>query len=128
MPESPRGQLNDPRFRAAMLSKLESLIAVLELARAKADGAMHERPQEICRLKRVLGNLEKTLEVCRRAHDSLSTPALQHTAEPSDPSHRQFIESMNFAEYRRLSKLPALAQEKISPDQLEDLCRRLASL
>jgi hypothetical protein len=138
MPHSPRGQLSDPLFRAAMLSKLESLIAVLEVARAKADGAIQDRPAEVGRLSRVLGDLDKTLEVCRRAQTSLNTVPVQDgqidsgsnqaSAEAADASHRYFVESMNFAEYRRLSKLAPLQTTKMAEDQLEELCRRLADL
>ena len=66
-------RLQDPAYRADLLAKLEALISVLEVARAKVVSNL-SRPVEdgdISRLRRVRDQVENTLKVCRQARAAL---------------------------------------------------------
>ena len=57
--------------RAAMLTKVEALIVVLELARGKVLTGLAERGADAERLLNVRAQVEATLQVCRKARSAL---------------------------------------------------------
>ncbi len=127
-PPSPQGQLQDPDFRANMLCKLDALLAVLEIARNKADDGLTIRPQDSQRLIRLQDNLDKTLQVCRQARRMLLRMDRADENCFDEAAYRQFVESNSFSEYIRLRAKEPIDQNEISGVDLEGLCRDLVDL
>ena len=142
-PRSPRGRLADPRYRAEMLARLDSLIAVLRVAQQKAAAARLARPGEEARIAKMHGNLSKTLDVCDTARRSLGA-VTAHGVVPLEPSGSDqaglrnkpettasaprsgcFAESSDLAEFQRLCALEPLPQTALAQDELERLCAEL---
>lgn len=132
-PRSPRGRLADPRYRAAMLARLESLIAVLRVAQEKAASAPSANAEHAARLTKMHSNLSRTLEVCDHARLSLHAPQPQgtlpqsagHPAAGASPEAGCYAESSNFEEYRRLSELGEMPKGGLGAAALDALCRQL---
>ncbi|NQU47982.1 MAG: hypothetical protein HQ519_04995 [Planctomycetes bacterium] len=124
-PPSPQGQLQDPEFRAAMLTKLEGLLAVLEIARNKADDGLTTRPQDSVRLIRLQDNLDKTLQVCRQARRMLIRLNRAEESYFDEFGYRQFIESASFHEFVKMRSNDPIEQEEIREVDLEHLCQVL---
>ena len=132
-PRSPRGRLADPRYRAAMLARLESLIAVLRLAQQEAAAAPSANAEHAARLTKMHRNLSRSLEVCDHARSSLSAP-LPHGVVPQPAGPQEtgatteagcYAESSNLEEYRRLNELGDLPAGALDTAALEELCRQL---
>ena len=68
-PEQPfrESDLQDPAYRSRLLRKLNCLIAVLEVARAKVQRSLSGPGHDLDKLTRIRTNLASTLDVCRRA-------------------------------------------------------------
>lgn len=127
-PRSPRGRLADPHYRAEMLARLDSLMAVLRVARKQAGAARLVKPEDGARLTRLHGNLSKTLDVCASARRSLRAPQTRgRVPQMVDPKYRRFIESSSFAEFRRLCAQGPVAPRELKARELDALCDRLAS-
>lgn len=74
LPPYSDARLADPVYRADLLAKLEALISVLEVARAKVIvnlGTEDRTESELNRLRRVRVQVENTLKVCRTARQAL---------------------------------------------------------
>jgi hypothetical protein len=122
---SPRGQLSDPAFRADLLSKLDSLLAVLEIARSKAENGVIARPGESRRLLKLQVNLEKTLDICRQARRALK---MQERAEQcciDESGFRQFVESASFREFIQMRAVSPITNDEVLSADLDQLCQRL---
>jgi hypothetical protein len=63
--------LESAEYRERLMRKLNCLIAVLEVARAKVKKSLAGPAPDVDRLKRIQSNLTSTLEVCRRARKAL---------------------------------------------------------
>lgn len=73
--------------RVAMLTKVEALIVVLELARGKVLTGLAERGADAERLLQVRRQVEATLQVCRKARSALrgdGTPITQDQIRETD--------------------------------------------
>lgn len=133
-PRSPRGRLADPRFRAEMLARLDSLIAVLRVAQQKAAAARAEGRPNPDRLQRMQDSLGQTLDVCDHARRSLGTPP-PHGVVPTEPDSAPepsslagcFLESASLEEFHRLRELGEWPEQGPSAEELEALCARLAA-
>lgn len=64
-------QLSDPVYRAEMLTKIEALLSVLEVAHRKVVSNIDAGSPDLDRLERVREKVENTLKVCRRARTAL---------------------------------------------------------
>jgi len=64
-------KLTDPEYRAEMLTKVEALISVLEVARQKVVTNIDAGSHDADRMLRVKRQVENTLKVCRRARTAL---------------------------------------------------------
>ena len=64
-------KLTDPNYRAEMLTKIEALISVLQVARAKVVRNLATPGNDSARLARVKLQVENTLSVCRKAQTVL---------------------------------------------------------
>lgn len=119
-PSTPRGRLADPHFRAAMLARLESLIAVLKLARRRAAEAEATHPEQRKRLQRVQANLSQTLEICDTAWTGLQ--------QREDRRAARLAEAETAEEFERLCALGPMPEADLADDELERLCEQLAQL
>ncbi|MEO6710970.1 MAG: hypothetical protein ABI054_05490, partial [Planctomycetota bacterium] len=63
--------LNSPEYRERLMRKLNTLIAVLEVASAKVRRSMDGPGADLTKLGRIRKNLQDTLEVCARARTAL---------------------------------------------------------
>ena len=65
--------LNSPEYRERLMRKLNTLIAVLEVAAAKVRRSMDGPAADLEKLSRIKKNLQDTLEVCLRARAALDS-------------------------------------------------------
>lgn len=72
-PQKPfnEADLESPEYRERLMRKLNTLIAVLEVASAKVDRSINGPTADIERLSKIRTNLTSTLEVCKRARRAL---------------------------------------------------------
>src|SRR5262245_2770557 len=63
--------LDSPEYRKRLLRKLNTLIAVLEVACAKVRRSLAGADPDVERLTRIQNNLKETLQVCLRAKRAL---------------------------------------------------------
>lgn len=66
-----QADLDSPGYRQRLMRKLNCLIAVLEVARAKVRRSLDGPDPDVERLERIKKNLAETLEVCRKAKTAL---------------------------------------------------------
>jgi len=79
--------LDSPEYRKRLLRKLNTLIAVLEVACAKVRRSLAGTDPDVERLTRIQNNLKETLEVCLRAKRALERCEQQKNAgKPAQPS------------------------------------------
>lgn len=74
LPPFSDARLQDPAYRGDLLAKLEALISVLEVARAKVVSNLCrpvEDAADEARLRRVRNQVDNTLKVCRQARQAL---------------------------------------------------------
>ena len=131
-PPSPDRRLADPAFRAALLSKVESLIAVLEIARRKVHRNLRNPESDKERLHRILDNLQNTLSVCRRAQVALvqaDANADLGTGKAPRVDHRmsrgEFLELHSLGEYRRFQNMGPISDDEVEDVDLDGLCDQL---
>lgn len=72
-PQKPfnESDLESPEYRERLMRKLNTLIAVLEVASAKVDRSLNGPNADVDRLAKIRTNLTSTLEVCKRARRAL---------------------------------------------------------
>lgn len=63
--------LESPEYRERLMRKLNTLIAVLEVANAKVSRSLDGPEPDMERLLKIRTNLSSTLEVCKRARRAL---------------------------------------------------------
>ena len=126
--------LGSSEYRARLLTKLNCLIAVLEVAIAKISRSMEAPGANEDRLLKIRANLENTLSICSRAKQSLEksmTPALPApevraaTASSSEMTYRDYVEPGSIEEYQKFKKMTPISGQEISSVDVDDLIRRL---
>jgi hypothetical protein len=142
--------LDSPEYRERLLRKLNTLIAVLEVATAKVRRSLQGPSPDIAKLTRIQKNLQDTLQVCLRARSALQqrgqlppdltkdlsrvNPDLAQSARllhgiktpEGDPKHRGMqVEMSSSRELERFRKLGKIATEEIVDCDLDELARRL---
>jgi len=133
--------LESPEYRKRLLKKLNTLIAVLEVACAKVRRSLTEPEADIERLTRIQNNLRETLQVCQRAKHALERCEQVDEAAASAPESRDLIprpgqpeaqrvpgnarKLRSAGEQRRFEKLGPLDLRQVRACDLDDLCRRL---
>jgi hypothetical protein len=128
-----RTQLGSHEYRTRLLTKLNCLIAVVEVAIAKighnleAPGANEER------LLRIRTNLQNTLAICQRAKSTLQrvdAPRIGGVsrARPADGqmSYRDYVELSSIDEYRKFKTLPPIQRKDLDETDIDELLRRLS--
>ena len=129
--------LQSPEYRKRLKRKLNTLIAVLEVACAKVRRSLDGPDPDVERLSRIHKNLRDTLRVCNRARTALE----RHEALPSDlPQHLRLAGEQSFAaaevhgsevelggeeERRKFAKLGPIDPREVRSCNLDDLCQRL---
>jgi DNA repair ATPase RecN len=140
--EKPDSQsnLDSPEYRKRLMRKLNTLIAVLEVACAKIRRTLENPEADRERLNRIKSNLSETLSVCRRAKralerrealpEGLPASITGATVEASklgrqEQSVAERVELDSDAEREKFSKLGPIDANEVRACDLDDLCRQL---
>ena len=140
-PEEPYSDshLDSPEYRKRLLRKLNTLIAVLEVACAKVRRSLEGPDPDIERLTRIQNNLKETLQVCLRAKRALersdskpaepaevegeAPPQLPAQASPAALGRAEELSSPD--EQRKFQRLGPIDLREVRACDLELLCQRL---
>ena len=148
-PEEPYSdsQLDSPEYRKRLLRKLNTLIAVLEVACAKVRRSLAGPDPDVERLTRIQNNLQDTLGVCQRAKRALERCEQQHSQlPPASPAAKapapaqlpapapkaeqpaaaaSSAELASAEEKRKFERLGPIDLREVRACDLDALCRRL---
>jgi hypothetical protein len=125
--------LNSAEYRTRLLTKLNCLIAVLEVAIAKITRSMDLPGANEERLLKIRSNLENTLAICARAKATLergmatseSLPATMASVDPARMSYRDYVELSSIEEYRKFKSLPPIETNELSSFDIDELIKKL---
>ena len=131
--------LDSPEYRRRLMRKLNTLIAVLEVACAKVRQSLAGPDPDIDRLNRIHSNLKETLKVCKRAKLALERceklpddlPAnltqltLRQQQAPEEKPRGKEVEMSSDEERERFEKLGPIDTKSIRGVNLDDLCQKL---
>lgn len=129
-PQLPQA-LGSAEYRARLTTKLNCLIAVLEVAIAKISKSMDVPGANEERLLKIRGNLQNTLAICHRARQTLDRTASTMkangvaSAEGIQMTARDYVELSSIDEYRKFRRMEPIAKDEIQKVDLDDLARRL---
>ena len=125
--------LRSADYRARLTTKLNCLIAVLEVAIAKIAKSMDLPGANEERLLKIRGNLENTLSICHRAKQTLdrtatsTRPVDTRTDERRQMTARDYVELSSIDEYRKFRNLEPIAMDDLRGIDFDDLARRLTN-
>lgn len=141
--------LNSPEYRERLMRKLNTLIAVLEVAAAKVRKSMDSPGGDMAKLGRIRKNLQDTLDVCVRARTALEqrgqiSGALADSLSKVSPDLAQSARALHeagamtrpktalrpgdwssAAEAARLARQPRIQPEEVWTCDIELLARQL---
>lgn len=123
--------LSSSEYRARLMTKLNCLIAVLEVAIGKISKSMGLPGANEERLLKIRTNLENTLAICHRAKQTLEktsntkTQATRET-EPNKMTARDYVELSSIDEYRKFKKMTPIQNSEMASIDFDELARRLA--
>jgi hypothetical protein len=138
--------LDSPEYRRRLLRKLNTLIAVLEVACAKVRKSLEGPEADVERLHRIQKNLADTLRVCLRAREALERcsrlpndvtlqlgPALHPTPQGEAQESAAaplgvLVELSSAAEAEKFHKLGPIDPREVRSCDLDVLCQKLLSL
>lgn len=124
--------LSSADYRARLTTKLNCLIAVLEVAIAKIGKSMDLPGANEERLSKIRGNLENTLAICHRAKQTLDRTGKTNKAidarseERKQMTARDYVELSSIDEYRKFRTMEPITSSELRGIDLDDLARRLA--
>lgn len=125
--------LSSAEYRARLTTKLNCLIAVLEVAIGKIGKSMDVPGANEERLQKIRANLENTLSICNRAKDTLYRAATgkggnakSSTATKSEMTARDYVELSSIEEYRKFRGMSPIEKDDISAIDFDELARRLS--
>ena len=126
----PHDVLSSSEYRARLMTKLNCLIAVLEVAIAKISKSMDLPGANEERLLKIRSNLENTLAICHRARQTLERAngnGREPAARPdrSRMSARDYVELCSIDEYRKFKRMRPIQKEDLDAVDFEELARRL---
>ena len=132
LPVIPAHRLADPVYRKELLEKVEALVSVLESARIKVAHKIEVEEDDVPRLRRVLQNLEGTLNVCSKARSILQHAGpegeihlpFQHSLALK-MTYRDYVEVTHFDEFLRLQDLCPITSGELDSTDVDHLCSRL---
>ncbi len=134
--------LDSPEYRKRLLRKLNTLIAVLEVACAKVRRSLAGPDPDVERLSRIQKNLKETLQVCIRAKKALERCDRLPTEQPPKagqppaqlPAAKQpeskgpstpTGELRSSEEKRKFERLGPIDLREVRACDLDTLCQRL---
>ena len=122
--------LSSAEYRSRLTTKLNCLIAVLEVAIGKIQKSMDLPGANEERLLKIRSNLENTLSICHRAKHTLDrtsagTKSIAARADKAQMSARDYVELSSIDEYRKFRKMTPITKEDLSSIDFDDLARRL---
>lgn len=133
----PKG-LGSAEYRARLLTKLNCLIAVLEVAIGKISRSMDLPGANEDRLSKIRLNLENTLSICHRARQTLekgmARPALpapsdtasgHSRAQAPRMTYRDYVELSSIDEYRKFKSMSPISAEELAEVDVDDIVDRL---
>jgi hypothetical protein len=127
----PPDVIGSTEYRARLMTKLNCLIAVLEVAIGKIAKSMDLPGANEERLLKIRSNLENTLAICHRAKQTLEKTAggrrdlTARAADRSKMSARDYVELTSIDEYRKFKKMQPIQKSEMSDMNLDELTRRL---
>lgn len=143
-PQEPfkESNLESPEYRERLMRKLNTLIAVLEVASAKVDRSINAPAADLDRLAKIRTNLSSTLEVCRRARRALQRreelpeglpenlaevvrTAGEHQMNPKRLPVGAGAEMSSPEEQRRFERMGAITDSERGSVNLDELANRL---
>jgi hypothetical protein len=131
--------LDSPEYRTRLKKKLNTLIAVLEVACAKVRRSLGSPEADTERLNRIHKNLKDTLQVCLRAKRALDRCEKLPDGLPSSltmglPGEGQgseaarvggHVEMSSLEEKAKFAGLGPIDPSEVRAVDIDDLCRRL---
>jgi hypothetical protein len=122
--------LGSAEYRARLTTKLNCLIAVLEVAIGKITKSMDVPGANEERLLKIRSNLENTLSICHRAKQTLdkTVPGKTSVLRQDDRrtmTARDYVELTSIDEYRKFRRMQPISREELTAIDFEDLARRL---
>ena len=124
--------LSSSEYRARLMTKLNCLIAVLEVAIGKISKSMGLPGANEERLLKIRTNLENTLAICHRAKQTLEktssakTVSAARETDASKMTARDYVELSSIDEYRKFKKMTPIQNTDLQAIDFDDLARRLA--
>jgi len=128
--------LSSAEYRARLLTKLNCLIAVLEVAITKISRSLDLPGANEERLTKIRSNLENTLSICNRAKNTLESgqarkslpgPTVSRGSNRNKMSYRDYVELSSIDEYHKFKTLPPIKPEEIHDTDIDALIGRLFS-
>jgi hypothetical protein len=122
--------LSSAEYRTRLSTKLNCLIAVLEVAIAKISKSMDLPGANEERLLKIRSNLENTLSICHRAKSTLertggASKVATIRGDKSEMTARDYVELSSIDEYRKFRKMPPITKDDLSSLDFDELARRL---
>jgi hypothetical protein len=131
--------LESPEYRKRLLRKLNTLIAVLEVACAKVRRSLAGPEPDVERLTRIQNNLKETLSVCLRAKSALERceeqPSTSQAAAiekllpqqvaQNQPASEKPGELSSVDEQRKFERLGPIDLREVRACDLDELCQKL---
>lgn len=133
--------LDSPEYRQRLMRKLNTLIAVLEVACAKVRQSLAGPDPDVDRLTRIHKNLNDTLKVCKRAKlalerreklpddlpANLTQLSLRHREEAGKPTTPTgvLVEMLSREEAEKFERLGPIDPREIRSVDLDALARQL---
>jgi hypothetical protein len=122
--------LSSAEYRSRLATKLNCLIAVLEVAIGKIQKSMDLPGANEERLLKIRSNLENTLSICHRAKQTLERtsagkPAAKAAVDSAQMTARDYVELTSIDEYRKFRKLPPIGKDELAAIDFDELARRL---
>ena len=134
-PSFSQSHLESSAYRKRLLRKLNTLIAVLEVACGKVRHSLQGAEPDVERLTRIHKNLKDTLSVCQRAklalqrHEQLppNLPPILGIGEGADLVEGAPAGSpeLTASEQQKFAGLAPITSDEIRSVDLDDLCDRL---
>ena len=122
--------LGSAEYRARLTTKLNCLIAVLEVAIAKITKSMDAPGANEDRLTKIRRNLENTLSICHRAKQTLDRTSAKKQVQRSDAqgklmTARDYVELTSIEEYRKFRTMAPITKDELDAIDFDELSRRL---
>lgn len=125
--------LGSSEYRNRLNTKLNCLIAVLEVAITKITKSMDTPGANEDRLTKIRGNLENTLSICHRAKQTLDRttskkPDSRRDSDGKLMTARDYVELTSIEEYRKFRSMTPITKNELETIDFDELSRRLGDV